>query len=291
MRNIDRADKLIITNFTDPICTWCWGSEPLFRLLETHYPDQIEFRYVMGGLVEDITASYDTQNAIGSDGPEEANRQIIAHWLEASETHGMPVEEKGFRLFSKDRLSSYPQNIAYKAAQKVDPSKADKYLRRIREATAAQAAVTSKDDVLIEHAVEVGFDRDEFSKMYYSDIPKNAFRGDLYINQTLGVTGFPTTEIKYNNERQILRGYHPFSSYVDAISQLTHGSVQPVVPKPTEDALFRLMEGTPHIALMEITKAFDFPSITDTEKWLEPFVDSGKLVKIPQGNGYFFERR
>lgn len=291
MRNIDRADKLIITNFTDPICTWCWGSEPLFRQLETHYPDQIEFRYVMGGLVEDITASYDTQNAIGGDGPEEANRQIIAHWLEASETHGMPVEEKGFRLFSKDRLSSYPQNIAYKAAQKVDPSKADKYLRRIREATAAQAAVTSKDDVLIELAVEVGFDRDEFSKMYYSDIPKNAFRGDLYINQTLGVTGFPTTEIKYNNERQILRGYHPFSSYVDAISQLTHGSVQPVVPKPTEDALFRLMEGTPHIALMEITKAFNFPSITDTEKWLEPFVDSGKLVKIPQGNGYFFERR
>lgn len=38
-------DKIIITSFTDPVCTWCWGTEPIFRKLETHFPGQIEFRY------------------------------------------------------------------------------------------------------------------------------------------------------------------------------------------------------------------------------------------------------
>lgn len=27
-----------VTSFSDPVCTWCWGSEPVFRALETHYP-------------------------------------------------------------------------------------------------------------------------------------------------------------------------------------------------------------------------------------------------------------
>jgi protein-disulfide isomerase-like protein with CxxC motif len=43
-----------IIEFTDPVCTWCWGSEPILRKLETHYEDQIRLCFVMGGLVKDI---------------------------------------------------------------------------------------------------------------------------------------------------------------------------------------------------------------------------------------------
>ena len=45
------AVKLI--EFTDPYCTWCWGSEPIIRHLQEVYGDQLQIDYVMGGLTDD----------------------------------------------------------------------------------------------------------------------------------------------------------------------------------------------------------------------------------------------
>lgn len=53
-----------VIEFTDPLCTWCWGSEPVLRL-ETHYRGGIAISYVMGGLVEDIRGFSDLRNGIG----------------------------------------------------------------------------------------------------------------------------------------------------------------------------------------------------------------------------------
>ena len=44
------SDTVEIIEFTDPVCTWCWGSEPKVRKLETVYGDRIRVRYVMGAL-------------------------------------------------------------------------------------------------------------------------------------------------------------------------------------------------------------------------------------------------
>ena len=73
---------------------------PLFALrkLETLYGDSVFIRYVMGGLVEDITAFHDAANDIGGD-PEESNRQIGSHWLEASARHVMPVRIATYSAF------------------------------------------------------------------------------------------------------------------------------------------------------------------------------------------------
>ena len=51
-------NKVIITNVTDPVCPWCWGEEPFFRKLETHFPNLITWRNVMGGLVEDMNKNH-----------------------------------------------------------------------------------------------------------------------------------------------------------------------------------------------------------------------------------------
>ena len=43
-----------LVSFTDPYCTWCWGSEPILRKIEEVYGEQVSISFVMGGLVEDI---------------------------------------------------------------------------------------------------------------------------------------------------------------------------------------------------------------------------------------------
>jgi len=45
--------QIEIVEFTDPYCTWCWGSEPVLRHAQEAYGDQLRVRFVMGGLVED----------------------------------------------------------------------------------------------------------------------------------------------------------------------------------------------------------------------------------------------
>lgn len=53
-----------VIEFTDPVCTWCWGSEPMLRTLEARYGDQVKVEFIMGGLVEDIREFYDSFNNI-----------------------------------------------------------------------------------------------------------------------------------------------------------------------------------------------------------------------------------
>jgi putative protein-disulfide isomerase len=101
-----KSDKMIeIIEFTDPVCTWCWGSEPVLRKLETRFGEQVKISYIMGGLVKDITSFYDSHNDIGGD-PDRSNKNIARHWVDASERHGMPVKSEGFKLFSCRKLNS-----------------------------------------------------------------------------------------------------------------------------------------------------------------------------------------
>ncbi|MBF1606043.1 MAG: DsbA family protein, partial [Prevotella shahii] len=105
--------KVIITNVTDPVCPWCWGEEPYFRKLETHFPNLIIWRNVMGGLVEDMNknkpADMDAHSYYNKE-----NKDFINHCLETAEKHHMPIKVEGFKLFSETENSSFPLCIAFK---------------------------------------------------------------------------------------------------------------------------------------------------------------------------------
>lgn len=282
--------RIIITNFTDPVCVWCWGTEPVFRALETHYPDQIEFRYVMGGLVDNIDNFADPGSGITASS-KRANDQIMSHWLESSSRHGMPINPEGFHLFSKEYPSTYPQNIAYKAAQLADPKKADAFLRRIREATLTQGKVTSEADVQLELASEVGIELAGFIKALRGGEAELKFKTDLAITRISGVTGFPSFSIKTSQAREALvRGFKTYGDFREVISYLTDDSLGPVEVKPSFEALNDLMQSNPKLALEEVRQAFDFASQNEAEEWLEPFIGDNILIREEAGTSYFVRK-
>lgn len=290
IQGVEEMKKIIITNYTDPVCVWCWGSEPLFRALETHYPDQIEVRNIMGGLVDDIDNFADPGNGIdaGSDG---ANAQIISHWMEAADRHQMPVKPEGFHLFSKEFPSTYPQNIAYKAAQMVDPQKADALLRRMREATLAEAKVTSDPDVQIELASDVGLDVGAFIKALQSSEALNSFKEDMQRTRSEGVHAFPSFSVATAEGRKVLlRGYKTFAEFQEVISYLTKGSVVPIEVPPSVQQLFALLDKHVRLALQEVYMAFDFSSREEAQVWLQDLIDKGMLVKEEVGPSYFVRK-
>lgn len=278
---------LEILAFTDPVCTWCWGAEPVLRKLQVGYGDQVRIRPVMGGLVEDIRAFYDRANAIGGD-PEGSNAQIASHWLEASQRHGMPVRTDGFRLFTAETISTYPQNIAFKAAELSDPALAARYLRRLREASAAEARETGRREVLIELASEVGLDLATFIGHLTDGSAERAFRADLEMTRQFGVRGFPTFGLRFGERALLLRGYQTFPAMQAAIEALTEGALQWRAPTPDADGLLGFLRTFGRAAPVELATVFDL-SPTDLERLLAGLEAAGHIRRVAAGNGCFWE--
>ena len=279
--------SLEILAFTDPVCTWCWGSEPVLRKLKTWYGDAVHIRYVMGGLVEDIRAFYDRANDIGGD-PELSNAQIARHWLEASERHGMPVRIEGFRLFTAETISTYPQNIAFKAAELTNPRLAARYLRRLREASAAEAREIGRREVLIELASEVGLDIAAFIGHLNDGSAETAFRDDLETTRRYSARGFPTFVFRYGEREIMLRGYQKFPAMQATINALSDGMLQGQGPERTPECLLGFIRTHVRAAPVELATVFDLAP-GELELMLAGLAEAGLICRVEAGNGCFWE--
>ncbi len=276
-----------ILEFTDPVCTWCWGSEPVLRALTHRFGDHVSVGFVMGGLVADIREFFDSRNNIGG-GAAVSNPQIASHWVEASARHGMPVKADGFALFSDEFPSTYPQNEAYKAAQLQDVDKADRFLRRLREASAAEARVTSRPEVLAELASEVGLDVGAFLAAIDDGSAARAFAEDRRFIASYGVSGFPTFLVRYQGQETLLRGYQPLATFERLIAALTKGAVRPVVIGGSDDAVAGFIQKHEHVAPAEVAVAFGLDAAA-TAATLDRLAAAGVVTRRPAGKGEFVE--
>jgi putative protein-disulfide isomerase len=279
-------DKMIeIIEFTDPVCTWCWGSEPVLRKLETRFGEQIKISYIMGGLVQDITSFYDSYNDIGGD-PDRSNRNIAKHWVDASARHGMPVRSEGFKLFSKEHPSTYPQNIAYKAAQMQDLTLANKFLRRIREASAAEARQTNKTEILLELVSEVGLDIARFLDDFTHGSAQKAFEQDLAITSKYGARGFPSFLLRYGEKEMVIRGYKRYEEFRALIGHLSGGEIQERPISSDEGSIMAFITRYGSVAPIEIQMTFDL-SNDELKTVINSLLNKQLIQKREAGNGYF----
>jgi predicted DsbA family dithiol-disulfide isomerase len=280
------SDKMIeIIEFTDPVCTWCWGSEPVLRKLETKFGEQVKISYIMGGLVQDITSFYDSYNDIGGD-PDQSNRNIAKHWVDASKRHGMPVRSEGFKLFSRDYPSTYPQNIAYKAAQMQDQALANKFLRRIREASAAEARLTNRTEVLLELASETGLDIARFLDDFNHGPAQKAFEQDLALTVKYGARGFPSFLLRYGEKEMVIRGYQRYEDFKALIGHLSGGEIQERPVPADEESIMAFITRYSSVAPIEIQMTFDL-SNDELKTVIDSLLGKQLIKKREAGNGYF----
>ena len=276
-------NKIRIYQFTDPVCVWCWGNEPVIRALEYLYGEKISIEYVMGGLIEDITTLYDLS------GPkntiiERANEIIANNWITASARHGMPVNIEHMSLFSERYPSSFPQNIAYEAAKRINPVLAKKYLRRIREATFLEQRRTSQMDVLVELATEVGFDAAQFIDEYTTGSAPGDFQQERMRCRRNGITGFPSYLIKNDSTKIILGGYQNLSTLHTIIGRLSDGKTKPRKLGPSQANIIDFMRRYQSVYPVEIEVAFSLDR-NRTDLILDQLIKAGKIISANVGNG------
>ena len=276
-------EKITIYQFTDPVCVWCWGNEPVMRAIDYLYGNKVGVEYIMGGLIEEITTLYDLK---GSKRQiiERANAIMAEHWLSASERHGMPVNTRHMALFSERYPSSFPQSIAYEAARRIDSTAAKRLLRRIREATFVEARRTSQIDVLIELAAEVGIDAARFIDEYTTGEAQNDFTQSRMKCRRNGITGFPSYLIKNASTKISLGGYQNISTFHTIIGRLSEGKIKPrrLGPSLANVTDFMRRYQTAYPVEIEVTFGLDRDR---TDLMIDELIRAGRLTSEQVGNG------
>lgn len=257
-------NKITIYQFTDPVCAWCWGNEPVVRAIDYLYGDRIDMEFIMGGLVEDIATLFGN-NGRTADAVEHANDRIRKGWIAASARHGMPVRTEPFTLFSSQQPSSFPQNIAFEAAKRLDPAAAKRFLRRLREATFTEARPTAQIDVLIELATEAGLDATEFVDEYTHGNAQADFMQDRTKCRRNGITGFPSYLIKNDRTSIVLGGYQNLATFHTIIRRLSDGRIKPRKANPSPANVADFVKRYTTVYPVEIETVFGIDrSQTDT---------------------------
>jgi len=276
---------LQLVEYTDPYCTWCWGSEPILRKIREVYGDQVRIAFKMGGLVEDVARFYDPLNRIGGEG---MFRQVAEHWLDASRRHGMPVDVRVFEDIEGEFRSTYPANIAYKAAEMQGEDLADRFLRRMREAAAAERRPIHRKEVQVELAREVGLDADAFLRALEDGSAEKAFYADLKECRAQGITGFPTFRITNRTGKGLLLiGYRRFEAFERAFRELAGDALVRKMLDGSEQAILAFVRKYGKVATREVAEVFDL-SDREADERLRGLESEGRIQRVAAGNGCFW---
>ena len=262
-----------IIEYTDPYCTWCWGSEPVLRHLREAYGDQLTVRFVMGGLVEDSATFSDPMNGIG--GPDWL-QPIADHWLEASQKHGMPVEVTEF--VKTPFASTWPSNIAYEAAKLQDETLADRYLRRLREVAATEGGGLDQAETLANIAEEAGLERSRFMADFRGQA-EDEFARDRLECRRRDVHGFPTFLVVVDGKERLARGWRTFEQMANLIDLLAGKPIERRNPDFDDLSVLDFVEKYGSAAVREVSEVFGAPDVS-AKAALDRLV-AGECLELP----------
>jgi putative protein-disulfide isomerase len=195
------AKPRILYYVHDPMCSWCYGFRPLWKQLQTRLPDDIEVRYVVGGLAPDSAEPM----------PESMQNNLQATW--ARITQAIPGTQFNFDFWTKNRprRSTYPACRAVLAAKQQDAGKEIAMIEGIQNAYYQQALNPSDDETLIQVAAAIGLDAQRFAADLNSAATRQALQDELSFARSIGGDSFPSLIVQENNEHRML-----FLSYTDA---------------------------------------------------------------------------
>jgi len=270
--------------FTDPYCTWCWGSEPILCKIREVYGEQVKLSYTMGGLVKDIANFSDSANGIAGD---QWYRQVADHWVEASQQHKMPVDEQIFFEIKDDYNSSYPANIAFKAAQFQGDAVATRYLRLLRSGAAAEHRAIHRLEEQIEIAKEAGLNVERFVQDINDGKAEKAFNDDLLECQKQNVRGFPSYLIRGPKGDMMLRSFTTYEQFEYWFGELVTEPLSKRVFQESAAQIIDFVARYGKVAPMEIACVYGI-SIEAAQSRLKSMTQGGVLVEVKAGNGYLY---
>ena len=241
--------KVEVVEYTDPWCSWAWGTEPKLRLLRWRYGDRLEWRTVVGDLVADRAIARPDFDAA------KAAPKMASYWREVHEHTGMPWPAD---LRRAPQFSAIADR-AVKAAERQSAQAASTLLRALRESCFVHCepadtlprvlALAESIDGVDADRLSTDFDHPDVVAAFLSDREETRRPNEyvLQLQETHEGKGnakpdgngwryvFPTILFRGSGGEHTVPGWQPWQAYVDALDAAEPGSAANPRPDPTLD--------------------------------------------------------
>jgi putative protein-disulfide isomerase len=179
----------------DPMCSWCWGFEPIKHELFNIVSKTLHIQCLIGGLAPD------------SDQPMAKEMQLNLQniWRQIEQTIPGTQFNYSFWRDCSPRRSTYPANRAVIAARVQDIKFDQLITNKIQQAYYLQARNPSDNSTLIEIAGEIGLDTKRFSTDLVSEETQKKLIDEINLVRSLGVNSFPSILISHEGK------HHPIA--------------------------------------------------------------------------------
>ncbi|WP_295899137.1 DsbA family protein [uncultured Vibrio sp.] len=197
------SNKSTLYYVYDPMCSWCWGYKPVWDEIERGVSEQVNVRYVLGGLAPDSDVPM----------PKEMQQQIASYWKKIENYLGTQFNYD-FWSNNTPRRSTYPACRALLAAREQD--KELDMLTAIQHAYYLKAQNPSDNDVLEQLASEIGLNESQFRQALLSSDTQQMLLEELHFARSIGGNSFPSLfvekegtikelPIDYQNSKQTIQ--------------------------------------------------------------------------------------
>jgi putative protein-disulfide isomerase len=189
----------------DPMCSWCWGFEPVKEQLFKALLNKLDILSLVGGLAPDSDSAM----------PKELQVTLQNTWKKIEQT--IPGIEFNYQFWQKcsPRRSTYPSNRAVLAAREQGEEFAQLMTNKIQRAYYLEARNPSDIKTLVEIAEEIELDMALFLSAIKSESTQQRLLKEIEYTRSLGVSSFPSLLLKTK------AGHHPIHlSYTNADAML-----------------------------------------------------------------------
>jgi len=185
---------MILYYVHDPMCSWCWGFRPTWQKIYNAVENDVEIRYLLGGLAPDSNEPM----------PEDMQKAIAGYWRKV-QSH-IPGTEFNFEFWDKckPKRSTYPACRAVIAARKQKPEIEKAMILGIQKAYYLNAKNPSDNETLIEIAESLGLDAIQFEEDIDSNETQQQLEKEILFGRQIGAQGFPSMVLEKQGQYQYL---------------------------------------------------------------------------------------
>ncbi|MEU0760910.1 DsbA family protein [Streptomyces microflavus] len=262
----DGPPALEVVEYTDPLCPWAWGSEPVFRRLRAALADRVRWRRAYAVLFDD-----------DDDPPPDAAAETAWYASHLADIGVHTLAPRAHRL-SRVAASSWPSSRLARAAELQGPEIADRVLRRLRESVFVLGEPADTEALALRAVRGVpGLDPGRLERDAASAGVREGVRADRAearrpVPEVLSVReesphpgtaketpggevryALPTLLFRTRSGYRVVPGWRPYEAYAAAVEELRPGLLQeapPLAPAPALDH-YRSLTGPERLVLTE----------------------------------------
>lgn len=184
----------------DPMCSWCWGFEPVLEKIRMNLPSDTKLSMLLGGLRSKGDQAWNT----------EFKNYLREHWQRVQASTGQEFNTAilGLEHFEYD---TEPPCRAAVAVRELDEAKLFTFFQALQQAFYVDARDITQSDVLADIAEKEGIDREKFLELFADEKMRDKTKADAYKARSMGANAFPSLVfIDEEGHLCVMKGYRSF---------------------------------------------------------------------------------